>query len=439
MPDVSPYRLSIAPDLEAFRREIEYASAFLDRCHFVTRTQRAARVLHYGPDAPPGAVAVPAALFPGGLSVARDGLHPGRERLERMLRSDGSTALFPQDKDTVAGQRLGYDALGLIFLMLSRLEERDGPESDRYGRFRHEAALATRLGRHANPLADQAVFDLARALTGKERPANRTAYEVVMTHDADRLRGYHRWHEPLRNAPGDMIKRRRLAAGLRRLTRAYLGGEPWRSVRALMSLSEEAGLQGRFYFMGPTRRKMDSPYARTMAGLLRRVAGEIVARGHRVGFHPGFGTHADAAEWRRQKAGLEEVIGRPVEEGRQHVLGYAAETTPDIWDDAGMRLDLTLAFPEATGFRSGTCRRFPAYSLCRRRALQLEQVATAIVDFGLFGGKYRDLTVEAALADVAPAVEACRRYGGTLVLLYHTGHTDSKVQRFFTTLLREVA
>src|SRR3546814_19739211 len=81
---------------------------------------------------------------------------------------------------------------------------------------------------------------------------------------------------------------------------------------------------------------MDSPYAETMPVLLRRVADEIEGRGHALGFHPGFDTAEDESEWRRQRDGLQSVFGSPVREGRQHVLRYRAEITPDNWDAAGM-------------------------------------------------------------------------------------------------------
>lgn len=104
-----------------------------------------------------------------------------------------------------------------------------------------------------------------------------------------------------------------------------------------------------------------------------------------------------------------------------------------------MTLDLTLGWPEVTGFRSGTCRRHAAYSLRRRRTLPLEQISTPIMDFGLFGGKYRNLSVDAALADCRGAVEACRRFGGSLVVLFHTGQRRPPVTSFYERLLAAIA
>ena len=202
-----------------------------------------------------------------------------------------------------------------------------------------------------------------------------------------------------------------------------------------MAESERRNLVSRFFFMGPTQTDMDSPYAATMGPLLRRVCDEIVGRGHKVGFHPGFETATDATEWRHQKTGLEQVIGRPVREGRHHVLQYRADLTPDIWDEAGMTRDYTLGFPEAVCFRNGTCRRHKAYSLRRRKALALEQVATPIMDFGLLDSKYRGLPTTAALEACSPVIDICRRFGGTLAILYHTGQPTGPARAFYGKLL----
>lgn len=437
MPEMLDYDLALDPALEPYRPEIEHACDFVERGYFVRRRSGAHTKLYYGTRAPADGIHVPAALFPAGVRLDADGIHLDRREFAAIEQGRGPAPLLPGPVGVEPGPgRLDYDALGLIFFLLSRIEERGAPQSDHYGRFPAEAALTLRQEQHHDPLADRAAFDLARLLTGESRPISRTRYEVALTHDVDRLKAYHRPFEPLRLAAGDLLKRGRPMAAFRRFG-AYISGEPWRSFRELMELSERYGLKSRFYFMGPSRLAQDSPYTLTMTETLKRVTDEVTRRGHAIGFHPGFATAENANEWRRQREGLETAIGARVREGRQHVLRYRAERTPDIWEAEGMVTDYTLGFPGVSGFRSGTCRPFNAYSLRRRRTLTLEQCATAIMDFGLFGGKYRDLTVERALEECRPAISACRRYGGRLVVLYHSGQSAGPVRRFYERLLQE--
>jgi len=423
------YRLSLAPALEPFRSEVEYACEFLDLAYGLKRAPEAARILHYGPNAPAGAVAVPAALFPDCVRVGADGLHPRGDALAAAAGLNGRL------RPSANGAVLAYDAIGLIFLLLSRLEERDHPARDRYGRFPLSAALFPAEEGRLYPHADRAARDLAASVTGNPNPPPRTRYAVKLTHDVDMLKGYHRAWEPLRWAAGDALKRARPGAGLARLGAAYFGGEPWRSSRRLMRLSELRGIKSHFYFMGPSLDPMDSPYVVTMKPTLARLAREIRTRGHAIGFHPGFQTATDAGEWRRQRDGLEAVIGGEVREGRQHVLRYDAAATPRIWSEAGMVLDSTPAYPEAVGFRTGTCRPHRAYDLVARKALPLMQLSTAAMEFGLFGGKYADLPLERAIADTAWAADTCRDFGGTLVLLFHTGQQEKRLWQWLNAAL----
>jgi hypothetical protein len=134
------------------------------------------------------------------------------------------------------------------------------------------------MGCYADPLADRAAWDLAVALTGQGGPANRTSYDFYLTHDVDRLRGYHRPLEPARWAIGDLLKRGSPGQAWRRLYTGYLAGEPWQSFRELMAAAEQVGRPGRFYFIGPSALSMDSPYAHTKRTQLKKVSDENVAR-----------------------------------------------------------------------------------------------------------------------------------------------------------------
>ena len=432
MAETTSYRLSLGADVEPFRPEIEYACDFVDNSYGLRRDSTAEAILHYGMSPPPNAVHVPAVFLPGCVRVEVDGLHIDRMRLAAVEAS-----LLPQPAMRHA-HVLRYDAVGLIFFMLSRIEERDCPTTDRYDRFPASQAFAVRHKLQLDPPADRAAADIAAALTGKALPASRTSFSVRLTDDVDRLRSYHRPFDWIRPAIGDLVWRHDVEAAMQRIRLGLGSKEPWQSFRRLMAIDESYGQTGHYYFMGPSSFTMDSPYALTMPSLLRQVIDEVRARNHRVGFHPGYATHADSTEWQRQRDGLEAIAGAPVREGRQHVLRYQAETTPDIWDAAGMTYDCSLAFPEATGFRSGTCRPYHAYSLRHRRRLQLRQGASAICDFALMGGKYRDLSLEEALSECDEALAVCERYGGELVILFHTGLPDRPWFEFYERLLSRI-
>ena len=102
-----------------------------------------------------------------------------------------------------------------------------------------------------------------------------------------------------------------------------------------------------------------------------------------------------------------------------------------------MSVDYTMAFPEKSGFRTGSTRCFNAYDLYNRRALKFDFCATTVMEFGMFGGKYRDLEPEQAMEECRPLIKECQRYGGYFVVLQHTGVMSNKIKLFYEKLLSE--
>lgn len=436
MPEPITYRLEVAPALEPFLPEIRYTLDIMDRYYPVARQDDGPtnRILRYGLKEEHGAISVPSHCFGKGITIELDGRPALSPAAIETYLSENAGVLPPKEHLGNIGAAVDYDAIGLAFIMLSRIEEWNPAHRDRYERFAYDRAFAVRAGRHTEPIADQALEDIARQLVSAQRPTVLSRYHVSPTHDVDSLRAYHRVTDPLRYAAGDLIKRANPSSALRRLT-DYLPGEPWRSFRHLMTASEKFGLRSQFFFMGPSDNRMDSPYASTMRLLMTKICHTVIERGHGIGFHPGYDTYKDPVVWDRQKKAVADISGQPITVGRQHVLRFASDLTPRIWAEHGMAKDYTLAFPEHPGFRNGSTRPHPAYDPDSRKALSVDLCATAIMDFGLFGGKYNDFSVEDALETSRPIIDAVKYHQGELVILQHTGPALAKAYEFHDRLL----
>ena len=65
--------------------------------------------------------------------------------------------------------------------------------------------------------------------------------------------------------------------------------------------------------------------------------------------------------------------------------------------------------------------------------------ASAINEFGLFGGKYNNFSIEQALDECQKTIDNCRKYGGELIILFHTGWDEKNpVWVFYKELLNEI-
>jgi peptidoglycan/xylan/chitin deacetylase (PgdA/CDA1 family) len=320
------------------------------------------------------------------------------------------------------------DVFGTAFFMLSRYEELVIAERDQHGRFPAAASIATEAGFLGTAIVDAHVDWLWRALERtwprlRRRPG---AFEVTLTHDVDDPLSTldHSARDAARQLGGDLVRRRdpRLAA---RRIRSLLGDrrfDPNNTFDFLMDVSERHGIRSAFYFLAHRDwTPRDGPYLFEDAWV-RSLIGRIADRGHEIGLHASWCTYRDAARTREELERLlrvAEAEGVHQKEwgGRQHFLRWANPDTWRNWAEAGLSYDCTLAYPEAVGFRSGTCHPYRVFDLRARTPLELSEMPFQIMDVTLLSSMA--LTLDAASAKVMDIAAECRRYGGRLGILWH--------------------
>jgi len=352
------------------------------------------------------------------------------------------------------GVRLHVDVFGSVFAMLTRYEEAIPGDRDGYERYPAAAALAVRADFLRTPLAD-AYVELLRAALQRLRPGlatSRPDYRVLLSHDVDDPLSTLGRSRPLlaRQLAGDVLRRRDPGLLLRRVRaladarRGRLDRDPHNTFDFLMTVSERHGVRSAFYFLanndvnprGGRFDLLDHPW-------VGRLMGRVHRRGHEVGFHAGLGTFRDAERTAQEFAHLRAVAERAgvrqdVWGGRQHYLQWANPATWRNWDEAGLAYDCTLAFSEAVGFRTGTCREYPVFDLVARRPLDLRERPFQVMDVSLFG--YMGLRPDAAFAAVVDVARACRRFRGDLGILWHNDEIlrTARQKRWYAELIAAV-
>jgi uncharacterized protein DUF7033 len=395
----------------------------------------------------------PASLPRSPLSWRRvDDSTPAEQRLPVLYGATGPVApLGRAEADAVI---VDVDVLGSCFYALSRYEEYVVPTRDAYGRFPAAASLGQREGFLGIPVADAYVELLWSALQRMWPRLQRRAqrYAVALTHDVDDpLASLGRSRAQLvrqlgadallRRDPGLMARRARSWLGL---ARGDYRHDPYNTFGLLMDVSERCGLTSAFYFLATdtTAAPEDPPYTLENPWIGSLMA-RIDARGHEIGFHAGFHTYRDEERTREEFQRLRRAAERTgVQQslwgGRQHYLRWENPSTWSNWELAGLDYDTTLAFADDIGFRTGTCREFPAFHLLERRQLRLRERPFQIMDRTLF--EYLRLSEDAAFDAVVAVASECRRYGGTLGILWHNSQLlTARHKRFYERIVGRVA
>jgi hypothetical protein len=351
-----------------------------------------------------------------------------RASLPAVRFRDGLPVLYGAPTASADPLTLDVDVLGGAFFMLTRYEELVVEDRDQYGRFPAAASVAGREGFLGVPVVDAYVELLWDALEAawprlERRPE---AFGMLLSHDVDDPLSTlgHGAGDIARQFAGDLVRRRSPALAARR-ARAVLGDrrrDPNNTFDFLMDVSERHGLRSAFYFLpyrGETAR--EGAYLFEHAWV-RALIGRIGRRGHEVGVHPSFCTFRDAARTSEEHARLRRVadaegVRQKEWGGRQHYLRWTNPTTWRNWEAAGLDYDSTLAYADAVGFRTGTCHPYRVFDLRERRPLRLRERPFQVMDVTLL--TTMALPREAAGAAVLEIAAQCRRYRGSIGILWH--------------------
>ncbi|MDO5394916.1 MAG: polysaccharide deacetylase family protein [Bacteroidales bacterium] len=311
------------------------------------------------------------------------------------------------------------DILAGAFFMLTRWEEIAVKERDAHNRFQAISSVAYKNGFLDRPVVNEYAELLWNMLTALGYAGERRlqGYELVPTHDIDWLEFRHFRRKSLKMAAYQLLKKRAVRKSVKLLGDVF-GADPYDQFGYFMRQSEKNGLKSHFYFMSAAPHT-DSFSADNYLGRpkFRKVLQSVVSRGHNVGFHPGYFSYTDPAEWSREHDALRKVVGTEIVEGRQHFLMFENPTTLRQWDENGMTLDSTLSYADHEGFRCGTGCVYTFYDVMSRKPLRLKERPLVVMDCTVNG--YRNLTKEELLATFRHYTDLGKKYRMPITILVH--------------------
>jgi hypothetical protein len=337
-----------------------------------------------------------------------DPYHPGV-----MLPVMGGNAHFKVEAIIID---CGLDIFAAVFFMLSRWEESLPGPRDPHGRFPAAQSLAQRMGFLDRAVVQEYVDFLWNMLQQLGYRATRTKrqFSIQVSHDVDHPLLWWKTTDRLRTLAGSLIKRK---DGLEfQFWLKHLKTDPFDTFGWLMDQSEKAGLVSHFNFMGQRSVRSDCYYPLEHP-FVKNLMGQIEQRGHVIGFHPSYESFDQPALFQQELDSLQKMVQQKINTGRQHYLRFEVPDTWAQWEAAGMAWDSTAGYPEAPGFRCGTCYEFPVFDLKQRKTLQLREKPLIAMEVTL--ALYQGLTPAEALQNMLALRKTVQQHGGEFVLLWH--------------------
>ena len=272
--------------------------------------------------------------------------------------------------------------------MLSRWEEYQPQDYDRFGRIKPANNIAVKFGFSHRPVVDEwrtFIWDLLKKLDPSVKEPTPEGYRLNPTHDVDIL------HYPadVLNMLGDLKNVHNPLGPLKRLAYKFNGFNPYNTFNFLMDMSERNNVPSTFYFMADGKSVLDNKYRNTDP-LLKELVKNVHARNHQIGLHPGFETFNNPDEFIRQKHYVENYTGQKITHNRQHYLRLRLPETLNVWEKAGIENDSSLGFTQGAGYRCGTGGSFPLFHATERRTTNV--IETPLVFMEVAMHNYADLT-----------------------------------------------
>lgn len=328
-----------------------------------------------------------------------------------------------------------YDIPGLVYWMLSRQEEVNSEEFDKFGRFPASASHAYQYDYLNRPVVDEWLFVLRQVIVKNwpDKVLISQEFSIKVSHDVDVPASYtfRSWKSIVRISLGHLIKRRDLGAFFRTIRlvvdkRVSLDEvDPVNTFSWIMDVSEKNNISSAFYFIcGRTNALFDADYEIEHPAIVKLLK-EINRRGHEIGLHPSFESWKSPdiikSEGKRLKTICERAgIVQNTWGGRMHYLRWRHPITMYGWIDAKFDYDSTLGYADHAGFRCGTCFEYPAIDPVTKLSVDLRLRPLIVMECTVIDNIYMGLgETDEAYRKMLELKKTCKSVGGCFSILWH--------------------
>ncbi len=351
---------------------------------------------------------------------------------ENFFVSSGQPPLWIA-KDTHAREEI--DLIGGVFRLLSLLDEFHVAESsrDKRGIFPVSALPPARRDTLAEPLVENHVAAILQAIQRHRSlppPVDRwpdgRKWVMLLTHDTDAL-NLAAFPELLFNASKFLLRRDQVRLRMVRDGLKFRGqpieDNPLFGFSGWEEVAKRTSVPNAFYLYHRSKVSRTLNDCRSSVGDPRfdwKVLRSMAATGAEFGLHPPISAKDDIDEFIESKRFIEDRIEAPVFGLRHHYWALdwrRPHLTHRMHVNAGFRYDLSMAWRDAAGLRTGSCMPHRPWDPGRKRALDLYSVPTAVMDGHVItGADSSGDPVDRAMS----VAQKIRDHGGIATFDWHT-------------------
>ena len=317
---------------------------------------------------------------------------------------------------------LGFDIFSAVFYMVSRYEEYLTFSPDEFGRFKASDSLAFQYKFLQKPVVNIWI-NIFKELLLKKFPSLKIksqTFDAIFTYDIDvayKFKG-----RSLGRVIGaslkDLATFRFRNIIHRKMVLLKFKKDPWDVYDDLREKISKNNLQSIFFFLLADKTEYDRNLGYKSSSMKSLIKG--IDAYSKVGIHPSFYSSDFPEKVSVEKKRLESMTGQKILKSRQHFLRFRLSDTYNSLLEAGITEDYSMAFPEAPGFRAGTCKPFYFYDLKNEEVTDLKIFPVTCMDATFV--YYLKQSPEKSLMEILNLLKEIKKVNGVFIPIFHNDH-----------------
>lgn len=309
-----------------------------------------------------------------------------------------------------------FDLLSITFFLISRYEEYINPDYDSFGRYDSRHSVASKCGVLDRPVIDEWINQLkAFIIREKNITIEDKIFRNYPTIDIDipyayRCKGWKNIAALVRDCC--LFRKSRVQAILQFLN----GGiDPFDTYQYLSDKLKNIDDRIIYFVLMRNHGKFDENHV-----VEKEVFNSLLDNikvSNEIGLHPSIYSdgHLDRILYEKNK--LEKITSSHIQRSRQHFLLLNVHYTYRILEEAGIKYDYSMQYPDAIGFRASTTLPFNWYDLIENRITGIKIYPGCIMD--VTARNYLNVSPQRAIEISMKLKNRVKNVGGDFRWIWH--------------------
>lgn len=312
-----------------------------------------------------------------------------------------------------------FDVLAATLWHATRMEEYDHFAKNALTRFNSDMSVSRKIGILQKPAVNiwTELFLEELKLLYPDLVYDKPVFKYIPTVDVDSVFMY-KSKGFLRTTGGlirDFVKKDLVAVKKRWRVITGKDPDPWNCFDKINELHAKYNLSPYYFFLVARYGILDKNISPSNKDV-KKLIGELV-KDYTIGVHNSYRGNDHPKVWSKERRIMQKLTRQEVFSSRQHYLFVRFPSTFVDLIKMGIKRDFSMVYPDMPGFRMGLTVPVPFFNLKTNVKTDLWLYPTMIMDVGLT--KYQKLNKEEAVEQCLNIVDYTKKYGGTLISLWH--------------------